>query len=116
VIPRAVAHLKDAEDAVRLILAWTAGVERAAFLADPMLRAAVEREATIFGEALMRLRRDDAVAAARVPNLREAIGLRNALVHGYDRIDPGDLWATVVNDLPPFAKALAALRAELDPD
>lgn len=115
-IQRAAKHLKDAEDAVRLILNWTAEIDRAGFFADPMLRAAVEREATIFGEALMRLRRDDPATAARVPNLREAIGLRNALVHGYDTFDPADFWSTIVHDLPPFADALAALRAELEPD
>ena len=43
---------------------------------------------------------------------RSIRGLGNWLRHGYDRIDPGVLWRTVIDDLPPLkAAAKEAVRS-----
>ncbi|HEX6005613.1 MAG TPA: HepT-like ribonuclease domain-containing protein [Burkholderiales bacterium] len=46
----------------------------------------------------------------RFPDLELAVGLRNRLIHGYDRILLGVVFDTVRLDLP---KLCAALEAEL---
>lgn len=57
------------------------------YVADAMLRSAVERQLEIVGEALGRLAKLDAVLAASIPELPRIVGLRNVLIHGYDQVD-----------------------------
>jgi uncharacterized protein with HEPN domain len=54
--------------------------------ADAMLRAAVERQFELVGEALGRALRAAPGLEERIPQAREAIGLRNVLAHGYDEV------------------------------
>jgi uncharacterized protein with HEPN domain len=51
--------------------------------------------------------------ATDLPSLAEAVGLRNALVHGYDRIEAAIVWETARNDLPTLASALREALARL---
>jgi uncharacterized protein with HEPN domain len=57
------------------------------YLADDMLRAPVERQFAIVGEALGGLRRADAALAAAIPNLARVVAFRNVIIHGYASID-----------------------------
>jgi uncharacterized protein with HEPN domain len=59
-----------------------------------MLRAAVERQFEIIGEALNQLSNETPHLAARVPNLRRAVAMRNVLIHAYRRVDNGAVWET----------------------
>lgn len=72
-----------------------------------MLRAAIERQFTILGEALGRLRQVDPTLAARLTDLPRAVALRNLLVHAYAEIDDDIVWGVVGGHLP-------ALLSELD--
>jgi uncharacterized protein with HEPN domain len=55
--------------------------------ADLMLRSAVGRQFEVAGEALNRLAREALKIAARLPELRRAVAMRNALIHGYREVD-----------------------------
>ena len=68
---------------------------------------------TIIGEALNQLSRTDSVLAARVPDLRRAVGMRNILIHAYTRVDNVAVWRTASDDLPKLRATAAALLAEL---
>jgi uncharacterized protein with HEPN domain len=57
------------------------------YLADDVLRWAVERRLMIVGEALTVLRRIAPGTAARIPGLPQIIAFRNILVHGYAGVD-----------------------------
>jgi len=92
--------LEDIRLAARDIQDFTAGRSLADYQHDRLLRAAVERQFILIGEALARLDKLDPVIAGRITNCRQIVGFRNVLVHGYETIDDAIVWATVINHLP----------------
>jgi len=81
------------------------------YAADPMLRAAVERKFEIIGEALTRATAVAPELERSIPSVRQAIGLRNAIAHGYDEIIDRLVFSTARDDLP---ELLADVRTALD--
>jgi uncharacterized protein with HEPN domain len=59
--------------------------------------AAVERQFQIIGEALNRLSQAAPELAARITDLRRAVGMRNVLIHAYRRVDDDAVWQTLQN-------------------
>lgn len=104
--------LEDIRLAVRDIQDFTAGRSLADYQHDRLLRAAVERQFILIGEALARLDRLDPALAGRVTDCRQVIGFRNVLVHGYETIDDAIVWTTVVNHLPILLREVETLLAE----
>ncbi len=74
-----------------------------------MLRAAVERQFEIIGEALAQLARVDAAVAERISDYRRIISFRNILIHGYADVDNGLVWDIVETKLPPLQRDIALL-------
>lgn len=72
-----------------------------------MLRAAVERELEIIGEALSRLAKLDPAVAARIREHRRIIAFRNVLIHGYSDVDDRLVWDVA-------SSKLAALREDVE--
>ena len=67
--PEAGAHLWDTAEAARLVQEFARDKTMVEFSSDLIIRSAVERQLEILGEALNRLRGDDADTGARVPGL-----------------------------------------------
>jgi uncharacterized protein with HEPN domain len=86
-----------------------AGAQRFGSL-DVVERHAVERSFEIIGEALSRLERADPDAAARVTRLRDIIGFRNQIAHGYDKVD--DDTRVIREHLPRLREDIAALLVD----
>jgi uncharacterized protein with HEPN domain len=107
--------LWDVRERADLILQFVAGRSLDQYLADAMLRAAVERNFEVIGEALHRLRGVDPATAAKIPTLSQAIGMRNVLIHGYAEIDDHVVWRTVHNDLPGLRSIVDALLTAAGP-
>jgi len=107
------AWLWDVGQAADRITAFFKDRSYADYLADEMLRAAVERQFEIIGEALNQLSQAAPELAARVTHLRRAIGMRNVLIHAYRRVDNDAVWQTAQNHLPLLRTEVAALLAEL---
>src|SRR5688500_11576 len=107
-------YLWDARQSVDAIARFTAGLSVDDYLANEMLRAAVERHFEIIGEALGRLARTSPDLAARIPNLQGAVLFRNVLIHGYAIVDNRTVWRIVQEDLPMLREEVAALLAELE--
>lgn len=59
------------------------GHDLASYHADDLVRAAVERQFEVIGEALAQLARHSPDIVTEVPHWREAIGFHNVLIHGY---------------------------------
>jgi uncharacterized protein with HEPN domain len=95
------------------IAAFVEGRNFAEYAADLMLRSAVERQFEIAGEALSRLSREAPDIAAQLPELRGAVAMRNALIHGYREVDNATVWQTIQADLPALRSQIAALLAKL---
>lgn len=97
---QAAKYLWDARRAAERVARFTAGRDLAGYLADEMLRAAVERQFEIIGEALNGLRRIDPTLAAAVPELPRIVAFRNVLIHSYATVDDRLVWSIVEGALP----------------
>jgi uncharacterized protein with HEPN domain len=106
------AHLWDAVAALDSISAFVHGRSLADYESDELLRSAVERKFEIVGEALNQLSKVDGDLAARVPGLRQIVGFRNILIHGYAHVDDALVWQAV-EGAPELRDVLAALLHEL---
>ncbi|MCS4593409.1 DUF86 domain-containing protein [Brevibacterium sediminis] len=106
------AHLWDAAEAAKLVREFAGGKTEEEFISDLVVRSAIERQLEILGEALKRLRRDDADTAARVPGLERIVGLRNVLAHEYGDIDYEILWLATTTEIPGLITILNELVDE----
>jgi len=102
----------DALTAARSIETFCAGKDYADYESSRMLRAAVEREFEIIGEALNRLGRIDADALSRITEHRRIIGFRNVLAHGYDAVADLAVWQIVEEKLPTLMDELGCMLAD----
>jgi uncharacterized protein with HEPN domain len=68
------------------------------YMADKMLRRAVEREFEIIGEAMSKIKKLD--STIEITSKRQIIDMRNRVIHGYDKIDDEIIWGTIVRHLP----------------
>ena len=68
------------------------------YMENKMLRRAIEREFEIIGEAMnqtVKLLPDIPISGKY-----QIIGMRNRVIHGYDKIDDEIIWGTIVRHLP----------------
>ena len=99
-------YLYDIQQAILLLTAFTSGKAFAEYATDAMLRAAVERQFEIIGEALAQLAKGDPATATRITDYRRIIAFRNILIHGYAQVDDRLVWDIV-------ASKLAVLRSDV---
>lgn len=99
----------------RLARCYVAGKSWEDFRADRQCQDAVVRRLEVLGEAA---RRVSEAARASLPRLpwRQVVGMRNRMVHEYDRVDLAVVWETVARDLPPLIAALEARVPEAPED
>jgi uncharacterized protein with HEPN domain len=107
------AFLWDVHQAAQKIGIFVRGRDLENYLAEPMLRSAVERQFEIIGEALNQLSKAAPPIAARIPDLSRAAAMRNVLIHGYAQVDNEAVWHTVQNHLPTLRTYVAELLKEL---
>jgi uncharacterized protein with HEPN domain len=105
-------YLEDMAHAAELIAQFTAGKTQADYMKDAMLRAAVERQFEIVGEALVQLAKRDAATAARIGEHRRIIAFRNILIHRYGYVDDLLVWGIVESRLATLRRDVATLLAE----
>ena len=105
-------YLDDMAHAATLIARFTEGKRLDDFAADAMLRAAVEREFEIIGEALTKLAKLDDAIAAQISERRRIVAFRNILIHGYADVDHRVVWSVVERGLPVLRRELAALTRD----
>jgi uncharacterized protein with HEPN domain len=99
-------RLKDMLGAIEAIRRHTQG-GRAAFDANELVRVWVLHHLQIVGEAASRL--DPKGAPARELPIRDIVGMRNVLVHGYFQVDDDLVWAVVERELGPLEARLREL-------
>ena len=103
------AYLWDAREGADATISFVDGQTLDDYLADRMLRAAVERQFEIIGEALRKLQKEAPELARELPELSQAIAFGNILIHGYITIDHRTVWRTIYESLPALRARLAAL-------
>jgi uncharacterized protein with HEPN domain len=101
------AHILEAIDRINRY----AGLNEVAFLENQMAQDAVIRNIEIIGEASHNIEMhypEFAVAHPEVP-LAFAYQMRNAVAHGYFRVDLEIVWKTVHGDLPGLYRLVQSL-------
>jgi uncharacterized protein with HEPN domain len=104
--------LEDIRYASDLVSSFSEGKELPDYVADLLLRSAVERQFEIIGEALNRLVKADPETAARITHTSRIISFRNILIHGYDLVDHEVVWDVIETHLPVLQRQVEALLAE----
>lgn len=107
------AFLWDVREAALAIQSFTTGMDAAAYAANPMAQAAVERKFEIIGEALNQLSKLDAAVATRIPDLAQIVAFRNQLIHGYATVNVSTVWNITQTALPALRDAVQVLLDEL---
>jgi uncharacterized protein with HEPN domain len=97
-------HALEAVEAIR-------GRQREDLKHDRILQLALVRLVEIVGEAAARV---SAQGQQRYPAIpwQQAIGMRNRLIHGYDKVDLDVLWDTIQDDLPALIVGLREALGE----
>lgn len=94
---------------------FTGGKDLAAYLADPMLRSAVERQFEIIGEALNQGLRLDPTLSERISYSGRIIAFRNRLIHGYAFVADEVVWGIIETHLPTLHREVTALIEQAGP-
>ena len=102
-------RLHDIRLAAEALDRFTHGKTVEMLKADEILQAAVERKLEIIGEAFVQLRNEDPASAEKFPELRQIVGMRNRLVHGYDQLDLDVLWDATIRHVPRLLEQVNAL-------
>ena len=102
--------------AIERIDHYTDDMDETAFMRSPIVQDAVIRNFEIIGEAsssVLRRHPDFAADHPEVP-LAAAYQMRNALAHGYFKVDLEIVWKTISSDLPRLHAVLCSVLATLD--
>ncbi|MBU0488714.1 MAG: DUF86 domain-containing protein [Bacteroidetes bacterium] len=80
------------------------------YLANKLLRRAIERELEIIGEATSRILKID--SSVSIEDARRIVDLRNLVIHGYDKIDDVIMWGIISKDIPNLKDQVQQLLSE----
>ena len=105
-------YLYDIQHAADLLIEFTTGKTFVDYERDAMLRAAVERQFEIIGEAITQLAKVDEKVVAGIENYRRIIAFRNVLIHRYVDVDDRLVWNVVETNLPTLIRDIKALLEE----
>lgn len=107
--PESRKYLWDAAAAADRIARFVAGQSFETYQGNELLRAAVERQFEIIGEALAQLRKLDPAFADSVPEISRIVAFRNILSHGYATVDHRLVWGIVEGSVPRLRSELRSL-------
>jgi uncharacterized protein with HEPN domain len=99
------------DHAVCMVLEFLAGRSYEEYASNELVRAAVERQLIIVGEALRRALQVDPTIAMHVSDVPQIIACRNFLVHQYPEIDAERIWHIIQVKLPILLTEVRALLA-----
>jgi uncharacterized protein with HEPN domain len=105
------ANLLDILKAARLALEFKCDLDEAAFLKDLKTQSAILHQLLIVGEAVKRLSSEFRDQHSQVP-WRLISGMRDHLIHGYDDVDLGEVWRTLIRDLPALISVIVPLAPQ----
>ena len=91
-------YLLDILEAIQSIENYIEHADFFQYQQNKMMRRAVERELEIIGEALNALLKIE--TEVQISGSERIIGMRNRVIHGYDKIDDGIVWGTIKRHLP----------------
>jgi len=108
------AYLWDMLDAARAVQEFVTSRSFSDYVADRMLRGAVERHLEIIGEAANRVSLSFREAHAEIPWQR-IVAQRNVLAHEYGEIEHALVWRVATIRIPELIQQLQRLLPPLPP-
>jgi uncharacterized protein with HEPN domain len=113
-MPQDESSLIDIVRAGNRILDYVGGLDRATVESSAMIRAAVLYEFLVMGEAVKRLSPAFRGSRPEIP-WSQIAGMRDVLIHGYDRVEFDRVWAAIERALPDLLAALTPMLPK-EPD
>ncbi len=92
-------YLYDIKDATSAILKFVQDKTYDDYQEDELLKSGVERKFEIIGEALNKIRRNNAQILDRIRDHRSIISFRNILAHDYNSVDHTIVWGIIDENL-----------------
>ena len=104
-------YLDDMIDFTEKVLAYTHGLDQAAFESSGLNYDATLRNLELIGEAATHI--PDAVRQT-YPNIpwRMIVATRNRLIHGYLGIDNDTVWSIIQDEVPTLLQQLETMREQ----
>jgi uncharacterized protein with HEPN domain len=93
------ATLLDLLEACRSALEFLGGMNRGQFVSDKKTRSAILHQLLVLGEATKRLTVEFRDKNPNIP-WRELAGMRDRVIHAYDRVDLDMVWVALTKRLP----------------
>ena len=92
-------YLYDIQDATSAILKFVQDKTYDDYQEDELLKSGVERKFEIIGEALNKIKRNNAQILDRIRDHRSIISFRNILAHDYNSVDHTIVWGIIDENL-----------------
>lgn len=110
-------YLEHIRDAIVSIESYVEDVDESGFLNNNMMKDAVIRNFEIIGEASNNIRKHYPQFVDSHPDLPflTAYQMRNALAHGYFRVDYEIVWKAISRDLPPLYMKIQQVLDDFGP-
>lgn len=105
-------YIEDMLHSANQIIEYCRGYDYVKFANTKLTQDAVIRNLEIIGEAAKKLSADFRNENPDLP-IKEAIGMRNLLVHEYDYVNVDEVWKVIEEDLPGLIKQLEKVIATL---
>jgi len=102
-------------EAIARIQSYVQDVDEHGFLASKIVQDAVIRNLEVIGEASRNIERVHPEFAAAHPEIPLALAndMRNALAHGYFKVDLAIVWKTIQTNLPDLYAQITEVNAAL---
>ena|SRR3990167_3606297 len=109
---RVVTYLDHILEAIQRINEYTDDMTELVFLQNKLVQDAVIRNLEVIGEACRNIDRCCPEFTEKYSDfpLRIACEMRNALAHGYFKVDLEIVWKTIENDLPSLEKKIRKIQ------
>lgn len=103
-------------EAIERIQSYVEDVDEVGFLSSKITQDAVIRNLEVIGEASRNIERVHPEFAAAHPEIPLALAndMRNALAHGYFKVDLEIVWKTIQHNLPDLHAQITEVSATLD--
>jgi len=109
-------YLGHIREAIERIYRYVEEIDEVAFVQNEMAQDAVIRNFEIIGEASHNIEQQHPEFAAAHPELPLAFAyqMRNAIAHGYFKVDLEIVWNTIQNDLPELYEQIKKVLGDLE--
>ena len=109
---RDIQRASDILHSVKLIRSFVVDVDFNSFYKSELIQSAVIHQFQIIGEASDKISVHTKTTFSNVPR-RSIKSFRNILIHEYFKVDVGEVWASIENDLPALKEQMQDIYNEL---